>query len=112
MSLQRVIRSVRDARGNVIQKQPTAGVGQQRCMKCQRICTAQRLPNGKQVMKCGGCGATYTSKRLDVPKVVNPNGQVPRKTVKPAQRPVTMVPRPVAAPRRPQRAPVQAPRAR
>ena len=74
----KIIRSVRDARGVTIQKQPEAGVGQMRCMKCQGMCTAQRLPTGKVVMKCGGCGANYEVTSMDTPKTPLP-GAVPRR---------------------------------
>lgn len=64
----KVIHSVRDIRGNIIQKQPDAGVGQQRCMKCQCLCTSQVRPDGTRVMACSGCGAMYTSQPLDGPR--------------------------------------------
>lgn len=74
----KVIHSVRDARGNVIQKQPEAGTGQMRCMKCQMMCTAQRMPDGRAVMKCSGCGANYNITSLDAPRDPQP-GVVPRR---------------------------------
>ena len=50
---QKVIRSVQDANGNIIQKQPEGGPGRTRCMKCQCICTVQRLPDGKEAQPAG-----------------------------------------------------------
>lgn len=74
----KVIRSVRDTRGNIIQKQPDAGVGAQRCMKCQCLCTGQRKADGKMVMQCSGCGASYVNQSLDRPKTAQA-GVVPRR---------------------------------
>ncbi len=77
----KIIRGTKDNKGNVFQKTPEGGVGRQRCMKCQNICTSQRLPDGKQVMKCGGCGASYTVSPLDAPKQPRPGAlptRVPR----------------------------------
>jgi hypothetical protein len=75
----RIIRSVRDAvRGVTIQKQPEAGIGQMRCMKCQGICTATRLPGGTSAMKCGSCQAIYNVTALDGPKPPPP-GAVPKR---------------------------------
>jgi hypothetical protein len=68
----KIIRSVRDTRGNVIQKQPKAGAGQQRCPKCSGMCTAQRSADGKLVMKCGSCGASYISRGLDAARKARP----------------------------------------
>ncbi len=64
----KIIRSVKDTRGNVIRKQPAGGMGQQRCMKCHNICGIKRLPGGKVVMQCVGCGANYVSSALDGPR--------------------------------------------
>jgi ribosomal protein S27E len=64
----KVIRSVQDARGNIIQKQPEGGVGRTRCMKCQNLCTMQSLPDGTQVMRCGACGANYQHQSFDQAK--------------------------------------------
>ena len=64
----KIIRSLRDAKGNLIQKQPTGGVGRQRCMKCQSLCVPSKLNNGATVMQCRGCGATYVCRALDAPK--------------------------------------------
>ena len=77
----KIIRSVQDSQGNVIQKQPAGGTGQQRCGKCQGICTAGRLPGGKLVMKCNGCGASYVGTPLDGPKPPRP-GAVPKRVEK------------------------------
>jgi hypothetical protein len=74
----RIIRSVRDARGNVFQKQPTGGAGRLRCSRCSGVCTAQRLPNGKQVMRCGSCGASYTTTPLGGARAPVP-GAVPKR---------------------------------
>lgn len=74
----KIIRSVRDAKGNIIQKQPEGGVGRHRCMKCQGLCIPVSLPSGKQVMQCQGCGANYTTQSLDAPKAPRP-GVVPRR---------------------------------
>ena len=74
----KIIRSVRDAKGNLIQKQPEGGVGRHRCMKCQGLCIPVRLPNGTQVMQCQGCGANYVSQSLDAKKPPRP-GVVPRR---------------------------------
>jgi hypothetical protein len=68
----KIIRGTRDHKGNVFQKTPAGGVGRHRCMKCQQLCTAQRLPDGKLVMKCGGCGASYTATSMDGPKAPRP----------------------------------------
>lgn len=75
----KIIRSVRDTKGNVIQKMPEGGIGQTRCPKCQMVCTAQTLANGQAVTQCGGCGANYTSSAMDRPKAPAP-GVVPRRT--------------------------------
>ena len=77
----KVIRSVRTPNGTVIQKQPDAGMGQQRCMKCQNLCTLQRLPNGMQVMLCSGCGATHQGRPMDKSHAAKP-GAVPRRPKK------------------------------
>lgn len=61
----RIIRGTRDAKGNIITKQQEGGVGRVRCMKCLRIAVPVTLPNGKQVLKCQGCGASFTSAPLD-----------------------------------------------
>jgi len=74
----KIIRSVRDTRGNVIQKSPDGGVGRTRCPKCQMLCTAQRAADGKQVMQCGGCGAAYVNTSMDAPKG-RAAGVVPRR---------------------------------
>jgi hypothetical protein len=77
----RVIRSVRDTHGNVIRKQPPGGTGQQRCMKCQNMCLPKRLPNGKVVMRCSGCGASYVNTALDtkpVPQLPRPGASTRR----------------------------------
>ena len=60
----RIIRSVRDTKGNTIQKQPQNGAGRIRCMKCQQLCTAVLRPDGSKVIQCQGCGAQYSSRGL------------------------------------------------
>ena len=61
----RIIRGTRDAKGNIITKQQEGGVARLRCMKCLRLAIPTTLPNGKQVLKCQGCGATFTSTAMD-----------------------------------------------
>ena len=78
---QKIIRSVQDPAGNIIQKQPEGGTGRTRCMKCQCIVTAQRQGSGQMVMKCSGCGAAYTSSPLDRPRAARP-GEVPKRVPK------------------------------
>ena len=67
----KIIRSLRDAKGNLIQKQPAGGVGRQRCMKCQNLCVPTRMSNGAMVMQCRGCGATYACRPIDTPKTAS-----------------------------------------
>jgi hypothetical protein len=67
----KVIRSVRDTRGNVIQKQPTGGAGRLRCPKCKGICTSQTMPNGKSVMRCP-LGHSYVVQALSPARVPVP----------------------------------------
>ena len=74
----KIIRSVRDARGVTIQKQPEAGVGQMRCMKCSGMCTVQRRGDGTPLMKCGGCQAEYAITSMDGPKPTPP-GAIPKR---------------------------------
>lgn len=81
----KIIRSVRDAKGNTFQKQPAGGTGRIRCPKCSMIATPQLLPGGKSVMQCGSCGANYTMTGLDRPKEPTP-GVVPRRVASPTQR--------------------------
>lgn len=69
----KIIRSVRDARGNTFQKQPQGGVGRTRCPKCSNLCIAQRMPDGKEVMACQGCGANYVSQSMDAQVKPGPN---------------------------------------
>lgn len=68
----RIIRGTRDAKGNVITKQQEGGVGRVRCMKCQRLAVPTRLPNGKEVLQCQGCGAQFTRAPLDKPAPTQP----------------------------------------
>lgn len=82
--MSKVIRSLRDARGNVIQKQPEHGVGQQTCMKCLRMCVSTRMPDGTVVMKCTGCGASHMGKPLDGPRDPKP-GHVPPRAAGPTR---------------------------
>lgn len=91
----KTIHSVRDGNGNVYQKTPTGGVGRQRCMKCQGLCTMKTLADGKSVMSCGGCGAQYTTGSMDghqqakpgvVPRKVPPQTPAPRSSVTPTPR--------------------------
>lgn len=63
----RIIRGTRDAKGNIITKQQEGGVARVRCMKCQNLAVPTILANGKQVLKCQGCGANYTSTPMDRP---------------------------------------------
>lgn len=72
----KIIRSVRDANGNVIQKQPEGGVGRLRCPKCQGLCVQQARPDGTPVMACGSCGAAFTRTSMD-PTVKQQPGAVP-----------------------------------
>lgn len=74
----KIIRSVKDTRGNIIRKQPAAGIGQLRCSKCQNMCTTKRLPGGKVVMQCTACGANYVSSPMDGPKQARP-GALPKR---------------------------------
>ena len=74
----KIIRSVRDTQGNIIQKQPDVGTGQQRCLKCHNMCITQRRADGKTVSVCGGCGAQYVSQGLGGPKPLK-IGAVPRR---------------------------------
>jgi hypothetical protein len=74
----RIIRGTRDAKGNVFQKQPAGGTGRIRCMKCQNLCTRQRMPDGREVMKCGGCGAAYAITQMSGPRALRP-GEVPKR---------------------------------
>lgn len=67
----KVIRSVRDTRGNVVQKQPSGGAGRLRCPKCHGLCTTQAMPNGKSVMRCPA-GHSYVVNALSSPKVPVP----------------------------------------
>lgn len=55
----RIIRSVQDSQGNILDKQPDGGTGRTRCMKCQSLCIPQTLPDGSKVMQCQGCGGNY-----------------------------------------------------
>ena len=75
----KIIRGTRDAKGNVIQKQPSGGVGQQRCMKCHQICQGHTQANGQVTMRCNGCGAQYTSTAMDAPKAPAP-GALPTRS--------------------------------
>jgi hypothetical protein len=69
----RIIRSVRDARGNIIQKQPPGGAGRLKCPKCQRgVCSSKQMPNGKRIMSCTSCGASYVVGSMDRPHVAQP----------------------------------------
>lgn len=62
----KIIRSVKDARGNIIQKQPPGGIGRLKCPKCQRgVTTAKVMPNGKRVLSCNSCGASYVVGSMD-----------------------------------------------
>lgn len=78
--MQKVIRSVRDTRGNVFQKVPAGGVGRLKCPRCSGNCTASHMPNGKRVMRCGQCGASYVTGALSSPKVAQP-GAMPASTL-------------------------------
>jgi hypothetical protein len=74
----KIIRGTQDAKGNVFEKQPDGGTGRMRCMKCHQLVTPQTMPDGKQVMQCGGCGATHTSSPMDRPQQPMP-GALPKK---------------------------------
>lgn len=63
----KIIRGTQDAKGVVYQKQPDGGTGRMRCMKCQGLMTKQRLADGTEVVKCGGCGANHKVVALDRP---------------------------------------------
>jgi uncharacterized C2H2 Zn-finger protein len=63
----KTIRGTRDLKGNTILKQPEGGTGRLRCPKCQRLATPAQGPDGKPVMKCGGCGAVYNITAMDRP---------------------------------------------
>jgi hypothetical protein len=74
----KVIRSVRDTRGNVIQKQPSGGVGQLKCPKCGLgRCTSKTMPNGRRVMQCNSCSASYVVGSMTSPRVAQPGAVAP-----------------------------------
>jgi hypothetical protein len=73
----KIIRSVRDTRGNVIQKQPAGGAGRLKCPRCSGNCTAQSMPNGKRVMACQKCGASYVVGAMSSVKVPQPGAVAP-----------------------------------
>lgn len=93
----RIIRSVRDNRGNVIAKTPAGGVGRLKCPKCSGNCTAQHMPNGKRVMKCGNCSASYVVGAMSSPKVAQP-GAIQPHTLHTHHHPTRPAARPVVAP--------------
>lgn len=99
----KVIRAVRDTRGNVIQKVPAGGVGRMKCPKCSMgNCTAQNMPNGRRVMKCNNCGASYVVSPMTSPKVAQPGAIQPRTQYTGHHHPAT---RPAARPLPAQRPP-------
>lgn len=48
----------------VIATNTTRGPTQSRCMRCHGMCGPAKAPNGTQVMRCSGCGYTYTLKGM------------------------------------------------
>lgn len=60
----KILVGTRDLKGNVTLHQPEGGTGRIRCMKCQNLCTPQRRADGSQTMKCGACGAEYSSRPM------------------------------------------------
>lgn len=75
----KIIRGTKDAKGNVVTKQPAGGVGRLRCMKCQNLMTMTTLPSGAKVMKCNGCGANHTTGSMEA-KATNFPGALPKRT--------------------------------
>ncbi len=85
--MQRIIRSVKDARGNIIQKQPPGGLGRLKCPKCQHgVCVAKTYPNGKRVQSCQSCGASYVTGAMDRPHVPVPGSMLKPRVAAPTRR--------------------------
>lgn len=68
----KIIRGTRDAKGNIITKQQEGGVARVRCMKCQGLAVPTTLPDGREVLKCTGCGAMYARVAMDKPAPTQP----------------------------------------
>ena len=69
----KIIHAQQDSRGNVFEQIPAGGVGRMRCMKCLVLVTPAILPDGTQVMRCTGCGASQQSASMDKPPGLGPN---------------------------------------
>lgn len=42
--------------------------GAQRCMRCKNPVAKARTPDGREVMRCTGCGTEWVSRPLDTKK--------------------------------------------